>query len=170
MKKWKAIFIGALVACLALLAVAGASYASPWIALSKLEAALNTGNVQEIDRLVDWMTIRNKMIEKMALIALTASGVGSNDERVPEVVLGVQNVVDQLMTAESLKKAFDEAKGADNDLKIRGVYLSMGTYIFAIENKKTKGAISLRLKRLGPMSWQIDEIIFLDAKALQNGG
>lgn len=170
MKKWKSILIGAILACVVLGGVAGASYASPWMVMTKLEAVLNTGKVDEIDRLVDWMAIRNKMIEKMSLNILTSSNIGPNDERVPEIVLGVQNVVDRLMTAENLKKAFDEAKGPDNDLKMRGVYLSMGTYIFAIENKKTKGAISLRLKRLGPMSWRIDDIIFLDANALQSGG
>lgn len=170
MKKWKLILIGTVVACVVLGGVAGASYASPWMMMSKLQASLNAGNVAEVEQLVDWLSIRNKMIEKMSLNILTSSNIGSNDERVPEIVMGVQNVVDRLMTTENLKKAFDEAKGPDNDLKIRGGYLSMGTYIFAIENKKTKGAISLRLKRLGPMSWRIDDIIFLDSKALHSGG
>lgn len=160
--KLAAVVAGGLLAAAAV-GVGVASYASPWVAFAKVRAAVEAKDEKALSAAVDWQSVRDENIRRVASQALAASGLLPGDERVDEVVMGVQNAIDEMATPKNLIKAAGEGKLAPELLRVEGAYLNVGVFIFAVENKKTKSAVMVRLRRQGPMSWRIDDVIPLNA-------
>lgn len=146
--------------------VAAWSYWSPWLALDQLKRALASRDVAELSASIDWKATRDKLVIKLAGDALRASGLAPGDERISTVILAVEAAVDKMATPESLAKLLEQAGGPEAKMVVRGEYLNMGVFVFAIRNSSTGGAISLSMRRLGPVSWIVDEMIFIDARQL----
>lgn len=163
LSKWsKAVAVAAAFALLTIGVVGALSYFSPWLTLERAQRALIAHDKATLDVLIDWGSARDKMIVPLAQKALKAAGVGPSDERAPSVILSVEKAVDEMITADNLTKILEQAQGGTEKHLIRGGYLRMGVFVFAIENQTTKGIIGLRLRRLGPFSWIIDEVFIID--------
>lgn len=166
MALWKKI-VAALGAIVLVVAAVGVwSYASPWMTMSRLQAAADRGDTQTLNKLVDWGSVRDRLTIDLGRRALVSGGLAPNDERVPQVVLAVESTVGKMVTADNVVRLFKQTKANGDKMVIKGAYMSMGTYIFAIENQNTKSAITVVLKRQGPASWKVVEVILLDAKLL----
>ena len=167
MSKWKKAMDAMLCVAAALAGVGVWSFASPWMALSSLRAAAGRGDVSMLNKLVDWESVRDKLTIDLGRQALVSGGLSPNDERVSEVVLSVEALVGKMATADNLIILFKKAEESGEKPLIKGAYLSMGTYIFAIENQSKSSAITVVLRRRGPASWRVVEIIMLDLKTLE---
>lgn len=165
-EKWIAAGAAALLAA-GVAAVGVSSYSSPWRELDRAKAALASRDAARLEQALDWQSVRDQNIRRMAGAALATSGLTSSDERATELVLGIQNEVDKMLTPAKLIESLGAKKFSDDKLVVRGGYLSVGTYVFAIEDPASKGAISLRMRRLGPMSWRIDDATVLDTSSLR---
>lgn len=155
------------VAGAAIIAVGVASYHSPWTELARVQEALASRDPARLEAALNWQSVRDENIRRMAGTALAASGLGGSDERANELVLAIQGEVDRAVTPAKLIESLGAKKISADSLVIRGAYLSMGTYVFAIEDPASKGAISVRMRRQGPMSWRIDDATILDTSALR---
>lgn len=151
------------------LSVAAWSYRSPWFDLARLKQAALAGDEAALARVMDRKAIREKLVVKLSTDALRAGGMQPGDERVSQVVLAVESTVDELMKPENLSKLVEQARGSGDGLRVEGGYLNMGVFIFAIQNKATGGAVTLRMRRMGPSSWMLDELIFLTPRQLGAG-
>ena len=169
MKRFKASQVGAwaLAALVAALAgLAALSYVSPWRALDRAVEAARGGDVQTLSQLVDWDSVRDRNTERIAKAQIAQAGLAVGDERINELVLGVHAAVSKVATAQNVALAAKSVAQNKSALRIKGRYLSMGVFVFAVENMDTKSAVSLRLRRLGPMSWRIDDAALIDARLL----
>jgi hypothetical protein len=146
--------------------IAAASYWSPWMALTEARSALARGESKAIEEIIDMQEVRDNMIRDLSVDALAKSGLSSSDERAVELVMAIQNMVDKTITTEKIASLATNSEKSSDKRKIRGAYMSVGRYIFAIENTETHQAVSVRLRRLGPMSWRVDKINFLGADAV----
>lgn len=169
MAKWRKSMAALAGVAAALAAVAGWSYASPWMAMSSLQSAARSGDVAELNKLVDWGSVRDKLTIDLGRRALASGGLAPNDERVQEVVLAVEAQVDKMVTPDNTIALFREAQGNGDKLLIKGLYMGMGSYIFAIENQSRSSAITVVLKRQGPASWRVGEVILLDLSSGTGG-
>ena len=115
---------------------------------------------------MDWDSVRDKLTIDLGRRALVSGGVAPNDERVPQVVLAVEAMVAKMATPDNAIAVLRQAQGSGEKPLIKGAYLSMGTYIFAIENQSKSSAVTVVLKRRGPASWRVVEVIMLDLKTL----
>ena len=161
--------VGLVLGALALAAagIAAASYYSPWFALHRVEAALSSGDQQAMATLIDWSAVKTNLTRKLALDALRQAGLKPGDPHVNEVVLGIEGTVDKVVTPQNVAAALQGSEQAGQQgMVVRGEYLSMGSFLFAIQNQATKSAISVRLRRLGPVSWRVDEVMFIDKSLL----
>lgn len=162
-KQWVVIF-GVIVAVIA--AVGTGSYFSPWFELARLQRALVEGDAATLVTRMDMSAIREKLVVRLATEALQKAQLSVGDERVSQVILAVEATVDVLMQPESLSKMMVEARGSGGPIRVEGGYLNMGLFVFAIENKTTRGALTLRMRRMGPFSWMLDDLIFLTPQQL----
>ena len=157
--KWFAMLLAALFLIIAL--IAGTSYVSPWVSIASIKNALKSNDAKSLEDLVDWQEIRDNFTRRAALEMLRAAKIEPDDPRAMEVIATVEASYDKLITPENLTMLMTQTKWNTDSLRIKGDYLSVGFYIFAIENKETHSAISLRLKRKGPWSWKADNVEFL---------
>jgi hypothetical protein len=154
---------------LSALTVAGvgvASYAAPWRTLAKINEAAHQGRSDALRELIDWDSVRDRNTERMAKAEIAKAGLTPGDERINELVLGVHAAVSRVATPDNLTQAAQKGAIDASALKVRGRYMSMGVFVFAVENVKTQNAVSLRLRRMGPMSWRLDDAVLIDPREL----
>jgi hypothetical protein len=170
MAMWKKIAVACGLLMVILGGVAVWSYASPWLIMSRIQAAAMKSDAQTLNKLIDWGSVRDKLTVNWGRRTLIAARMEPNDERVSQVVLSVETMVGKLVTPDNLSKLYQQAKGSGEKLLIKGAYMNLGSYIFAVENQTTKTAITVVLKRQGPGSWKVVEVILLDPKLISAGG
>ena len=147
--------------------IAITSYFSPWVVMSMLKNAVISSDERRLNELIDWQEIRDSFTKKTALEMLKANGIEPGDPKANEIISTVEATYEKLITPENLKLVIQKSKWDSKALIIDGEYLSMGVFIFAIENKETKSAISLRFKRQGPWSWRADRVEFLNLNTIK---
>lgn len=169
--KWaKAAVAGFALAALAAAAVALTSYVSPWAFLHAAQKAWERKDGAAVSAMVDWQSVQDGATRRMAYELLTAAGIRAGDERVPGIILSVQEAMGKVVVPENLNTVIAESKWDADKLIIRGAYMDVGHFIFAVESKEGKSAVSIRLRRKGPWSWVIDDVESLDVSKLAGRG
>lgn len=171
--KPKRVWIAALCAALALGGFGGWSYYSPWMAVASLESAANRGDTAELERLVDFEAVRQRLAADMALRAAGALKMAPESPAGLAAYAAFSSVTAALVTPQALTqaaremtKAKAEGKGAaqkpSKPMELTGRYVNLGRFALVIAPRGSVAgseAVVIQFRRLGPVSWRADRLV-----------